>query len=273
MTEIATLEGRAKNIRRHVLAMAKGKGEGYVGQGLGAADILAAVYFGELRTDPERLHWEDRDRFLLSTGHYSIVLFATLVEAGVHPREELAFYGADEHPFGMSACHTTAGVEVTGGSLGQGLGQAIGMALGARLGKRDFRVFNFLSDGELQEGSTWEAAMAAAHHGLDNLIALVDCNDVQADGRLPDIMGVEPVAEKWRAFGWHAQDVDGNSMPALVDALAAARAVTGKPKVLVCRTKMGSGVPFIMARPKAHFVQVGPDEWDRALRELEEDGR
>lgn len=270
MSDVAVLEARAKNIRRHVLAMARGKGEGYVGQGLGAADILAAVYFGELRTDPRRLDWPDRDRFVLSTGHYSIVLFATLIELGVFSKEDLGHYGADEHPFGMSACHTTPGVEITGGSLGQGLGQAIGMALGARLAMRDFRVFNFLSDGELQEGSTWEAAMAAAHHRLDNLIALVDCNDVQADGRVPDVMTIEPVAQKWRAFGWHAQEVDGNSIPALVEALATARAVTGQPKVLVCRTKMGFGVPFIMRRPKAHFVQVGPEEWDRAQRELEE---
>jgi transketolase len=267
---LTVLKQRAKNIRRNVLLMARGKGEGYVGQGLGAADILSVVYFHAMRYDPQRLDWPDRDRFLLSTGHYSIVLFATLTELGIFSPETLPLYGADESPFGMSACESTPGVEITSGSLGQGLSQAVGMALGSRLSKRGFRVFNFLSDGELQEGATWEAAMAAAHYKLDNLIALVDENGVQADARVADVMTIEPIAGKWRAFGWHTQAVDGNSLEALVAALDAALDYPSQPHVIICRTVMGKGVPFIEERPKAHFVRVDASEWDMALRQLEE---
>lgn len=269
-TSLEELQRRARRIRRNVLLMAKGKGEGYVGQGLGAADILAAVYFGQMRTDPARPEAPERDRFLLSTGHYALVLYATLVELGVYGEELLPAYGADGSPFAMTTCETTRGVEITGGSLGQGLCQAVGMALGERLRGSDFRIFNFLSDGELQEGATWEAAMAAAHFHLDNLVALVDVNQVQADGHVAHIMAVEPIAEKWRAFGWHAQSVDGNSMPELAAALDAARAPEGRPHAVVCRTLMGKGVPFIEARPKGHFVRVEPEEWDRALAQLAE---
>jgi len=267
---IAQLRQRAHRIRRNVLRMARGKGDGYVGQGLGAADILAAIYFGEMRLDPARLDWPDRDRFVLSTGHYSIVLFAALAELGVLREEELATYGADESRLEMSTCITTPGVEITGGSLGHGLSQSVGMALGARLSGRNFRVFNFLSDGELQEGVTWEAAMAAAHYRLGNLTALVDVNNMQADGEVSSVMTIEPVADKWRAFGWHAQTVNGNSMEELTAALGAARAVQDQPKVLVCHTVMGSGVPLIEQLPKAHFVRVEQREWDAALQQLAE---
>lgn len=261
---------KAKNVRRNVLLMAQGKGEGYVGQGLGSADMLTAVYFHEMRYDPSDPDWPDRDRFLLSTGHYSIVLYAALTELGVFSKEELSSYGADESRFGMSTVETTPGVEITGGSLGQGLSQAVGMAIGSRLSGRGFRVFNFLSDGELQEGSTWEAAMSASHYKLDNLVALVDVNGVQADGKIADVMTIEPIADKWRAFGWHAQSIDGNSMEELVTALHSARQVKDQPKVLICYTQMGKGVPFIEQRPKGHFVRVDPHEWELALQQLEE---
>jgi transketolase len=267
---LSYLRGRAKNVRRNVLLMARGKGEGYVGQGLGAADILTAVYFHAMRYDPRRLDWPDRDRFLLSTGHYSIVLFAVLTELELFPAETLPLYGADESPFGMSACESTPGVEITSGSLGQGLSQATGMALGSQLSRRDFRVFNFLSDGELQEGVTWEAAMVAAHYRLHNLIALVDVNGVQADGKVTDVMTIEPIADKWRAFGWHTQSLDGNCMEALLAALEETRAPKNQPHVVICRTVMGKGVPFIEQRPKAHFVRVEASEWDLALQQLEE---
>jgi transketolase len=267
---IDSLRKRAANIRRNVLLMARGKGDGYVGQGLEAADILAALYFHEMRFDPQRPDWPDRDRFLLSTGHYSIVLFAALTELGVFPASELASYGADGSRFEMSTCIGTPGVEITGGSLGHGLPQAVGMALGSRLSGRNFRVFNFLSDGELQEGVTWESAMAASHHKLDNLVALIAMNNMQADGRVSDVMRVEPVADKWRAFGWDAQPVDGNSMEALVGALDAARQVRDRPKAIICHTVMGKGVPLIENSPKAHFVRVEPAQWDLALKQLEE---
>ena len=170
--DLPALRRRADRLRRHMLEMARGQGQGYIGQGLGIADVLAALYFHELRYDPENLGWPDRDRFLLSTGHYSIALWAALAEAGILPVEELPTYGADDSRLEMSTLDTTPGVEVIGGSLGHGLGQAVGQALGLRLDGSDARVFVELSDGEMQEGSTWEAAMSAAHFGLDGLVAL-----------------------------------------------------------------------------------------------------
>lgn len=268
--EIARLQSIAKQVRRNILLEARGKGEGYVGQGLGAADIATALYFHEMNYDPGRVDWPERDRFVLSTGHYSILIYAALTALGVFPEERLADYGADESPFGMATHESTPGVEISGGSLGQGLSQSVGMALGSRLSGKGFRVFNFLSDGELQEGSTWEAAMSAAHFGLDNLVAVVDVNSVQADGKVADILAVEPIVDKWTAFGWHAAGVNGNSMSELVDALHAARESGGRPHVIVCYTVMGRGVDFIETRPKGHFVRVDEDEWELALSRLEE---
>ncbi len=266
---ISELKLKALQIRKNVINQARGKGEGYVGQGLGSADMLTALYFHEMRNDVNNPEWSDRDRFLLSTGHYSIILWATLTAIGLYPEEMLSTYGADESVFGMSTVANTPGVEITGGSLGMGLSQAIGMALGARYQKKDFRVFNFLSDGELQEGSTWEAAMSAAHYGLDNLVALIDVNGVQADGHMSGIMTIEPIQEKWSAFGWQTTRIDGNDMSALVNALHEARDKNGKPKIIICDTMMGKGVPFIEQRDKGHFVRVEADEWDLALAELE----
>jgi transketolase len=265
--DIAALRLRARNMRRHMLVMARGPGQGYIGQGLGIADVLAAIYFHELRWDPAALDDPDRDRFLLSTGHYSIALWAALTEAGVFPLAELATYGADDSRLQMSTLDTTPGVEIIGGSLGQGLGQAVGMALGQRLRGSGSRIFCELSDGEMQEGATWEAAMAGAHFGLDGLVALVDCNGIQADGAI--VMGLEPVAEKWRAFGWEVQEIDGNAMEAVVSALHRARARAGKPHAIVLRTLPGSGVPTLEAREKAHFIRVDPHEWDALLTELD----
>jgi transketolase len=250
-----------------MLAMARGQGQGYIGQGLGIADLLAALYFHELRYDPQNLVWPDRDRFLLSTGHYSIALWAALTECGIIPVSELATYGADGSRLDMSTLDTTPGVEVIGGSLGHGLGQGVGQALGMRLDDRPARVFVELSDGEMQEGATWEAAMAAAHFGLDNLVGLIDCNGIQADGKL--VLNMEPVAEKWRAFGWEAQEVDGNDIAAVVEALRLARPRNGKPKAIVLRTMPGKGVPTLEQREKAHFIRVDPGEWDSLIAEFE----
>lgn len=265
--DVATLRLRAANMRRHILTMARGPGQGYVGQGLGIADVLAALYFHELRYDPEALDWPDRDRFLLSTGHYSIALWAALAEAGILPMHELSTYGADGSRLEMSTLDTTPGVEIIGGSLGHGLGQGVGMALGLRLSGSPGRVFVELSDGEMQEGSTWEAAMAAASFGLANLVALIDCNGIQADGVV--VLDMEPVADKWRAFGWATQEIDGNDMHAIVAALERARAGAGRPQAIVLRTLPGKGIPTLERREKAHFVRVDPGEWDALAAELE----
>lgn len=270
-TTPADLRRRAKNLRRHVLRMAERVGQGYVGQGLGIADVMAALYFGEMRYDPADPHWPRRDRFVLSIGHYSIALYAALAEAGVIPLDELDTYGADGSRLEMSGSeHTCPGFEITGGSLGHGLSQAVGMALGLRLGGHDARVYNLLSDGELQEGATWEAAMAGAHYRLENLVALIDCNNQQADGPPGEVMGVEPVEEKWRAFGWHTQRIDGNDVAAIAGALAEARRVNGKPHAIVLDTLMGKGVATFERREKNHFIRVDPHEWELARRQLEE---
>ncbi|PBB64916.1 transketolase [Mesorhizobium sp. WSM4312] len=265
--DIGALERKAIQLRRHMLTMARGQGQGYIGQGLGIADVLAALYFHELRYDPHNLAWADRDRFLLSTGHYSIALWAALAEAGIIPVEELATYGADNSRLEMSTLDTTPGVEVIGGSLGHGLGQGVGQAMGLRIDKSEARVFVELSDGEMQEGSTWEAAMSASHFKLDGLVALVDCNGIQADG--PVVLDMEPVADKWRAFGWQTSEIDGNDMKAVIGALADARERNGKPKAIVLRTLPGKGVPRIETAEKSHFFRIDVAQWDGIIAEFE----
>jgi transketolase len=268
--DLPALRARAKSMRRHMLVMARGPGQGYIGQGLGIADMLAALYFHELRWDPERLDDPERDRFLLSTGHYSIALWAAMAEAGVVPLSELATYGADDSRLDMSTLETSPGVEIIGGSLGHGLGQAVGMALGLKLGGKQARVFCELSDGEMQEGSTWEAAMAAAHFGLESLVALIDCNGIQADG--PVVLDMEPIVQKWSVFGWATREIDGNDMTAITAALTSARVGVGRPQAIVLRTRPGFGVPTLEGREKAHFMRVDPGEWDTLIAELEAGG-
>ena len=265
--DIRALKLRAINLRRHMLTMARVQGQGYIGQGLGIADLLAALYFYEMRYDPQKLDWNERDRFLLSTGHYSIALWAALAECGIIPLAELSTYGTDGSRLDMSTLDTTPGVEIIGGSLGHGLGQGVGQALGLRLDASPARIFVELSDGEMQEGATWEAAMAGAGFNLDTLIALIDCNGIQADGKL--VLDIEPVADKWRAFGWDTQEADGNDLPAIVSMLRGARSRNGRPKAIVLRTLPGKGVPTLERREKAHFVRVESGEWDALIEEFE----
>ncbi|HEX3846783.1 MAG TPA: transketolase [Steroidobacteraceae bacterium] len=265
--ELSELRSRATRLRRHMLTMASGRGQGYLGQGLGIADLMAALYFHEMKYDPQNPKAPGRDRFVMSTGHYSIALWAALVEAGTLPAAELSTYGADDSRLEMSTLDTTPGVEIIGGSLGHGLGQAAGIALALKTQGSSARVFVELSDGEMQEGSTWEAAMAISHFGLDNLVALVDCNGIQADG--PIVMRVEPVADKWRAFGWEARDIDGNDIAAIVDSLHWGRATAGVPHVIVLRTTPGKGIPTLERREKAHFVRIESSDWAQFEREFE----
>ncbi len=269
-SSIASLEERAVSLRRHVLRMGERVGQGYVGQGLGIADLLAVLYFGEMKYDPNNLKWSDRDRFLLSIGHYSIGLYAALAEAGVITVEELDTYGADQSRLEMAGSEITPGFEMTGGSLGHGLGQAVGMALGARLDGKSSRIFNLLSDGELQEGATWEGAMAASHYRLDNLFAFIDCNNQQADGAPAQVLNVEPVHGKFEAFGWDTQRINGNDVGAIVKALDAAKKVKDKPHAFVLDTLMGKGVRTFEQREKNHFIRVEPSEWKIAREQLEE---
>lgn len=262
----------AYRIRRFALQMGEVQGQGYVGQALGYADVLATAYCHALNLRPEDPTWEGRDRFLLSHGHYAIAFYAALIEAKVLPEEELETYGSDDSRLPMSGMATyTPGMEMSGGSLGQGLPIAVGMALGLRLKGNSAFVYNSMSDGELDEGSTWEAAMSAAHHGLGNLICLVDINNQQADGPSSKVMGFEPLADKWAAFGWHVQRVDGNDLAAVIAAFDTARnLIETKPRVILCDTLMGKGVPFLEAREKNHFIRVDQAEWQQALDILDQ---
>lgn len=269
---LARVSAAAYRIRHHALTMGEVQGQGYVGQALGAADMLAAVYSDQLRFRAEDPEWEERDRFLLSTGHYAIGHYAALAEAGVVPVEELETYGSDDSRLPMSGMSTyTPGMEISGGSLGHGLTIAVGMALGLRYQGSDARVYNFLSDGELDEGSTWEAAMGAHHHQLGNLTAMVDINALQADGKTDTVLRTEPITEKWEAAGWYTQRVDGNDMGALLaafDNAAAQATASGRPSVILCDTKVGRGVPLLEEREKAHFMRIEEHEWQLCREEL-----
>lgn len=268
---IARLRESAYRIRRHALDMGEVQGQGYIGQALGVADILAVLYMDTLRHRPDDPEWPDRDRCLLSIGHYAIALYAALAEAGVIDVAELETYGSDGSRLPMSGMASyTPGMEISGGSLGHGLGIATGMALGLRHLGNSARVYNLLSDGELDEGSTWEAALACAHHGLDNVTAIVDINALQADGPTAGVLRTEPVADKWRAFGWHVLRVDGNDLDALVAALDELRGHRGAPGILLCDTKIGRGAALLETREKAHFMRVEPHEWQIARDQLEE---
>ncbi|WP_460109612.1 transketolase [Pseudomonas sp. H3_E06] len=267
-----TLVQRAHNIRRHALRMGQVQGQGYVGQALGAADLLAVSYFHALNYKSDNPEWEQRDRFYLSIGHYAIALYAALIEAEIIPLDELETYGSDDSRLPMSGMAAyTPGMEITGGSLGQGLGIAVGACLGLKRKQSASFVYNLLSDGELNEGSTWEAVMSASHWKLDNLIAIVDVNNQQADGHSSEVLAFEPIVDRWQAFGWFTQRVDGNDLDALVKAFDAARShPAAQPRVIICDTKMGKGVPFLETREKTHFIRVDEHEWDVALNNLEE---
>jgi transketolase len=266
-----SLTDRAYRIRRNALRMGEVQGQGYIAQALGVADVLAVSYFHAMNYRPEDPEWEERDRFLLSIGHYAIALYAALIEAGIIPEDELESYGSDDSRLPMSGMAAyTPGMEITGGSLGHGLGIAVGFGLGLKRKKSDSFVYNLLSDGELDEGSTWEAAMSASSYRLDNLIGIVDVNNMQADGPSKKVTGFEPLAARFESFGWHVQRVDGNDIDALVAAFDNARNLTEpKPRIVICDTKMAKGVPFLEERERNHFLRVEPQEWQKALELLD----
>ena len=269
--KLSALADCAYRIRRYALRMGEVQGQGYIGQALGMADILAVAYGHALKLRPDDPEWEGRDRFLLSHGHYAIAFYAALIEAGIVPEEELETYGGDDSRLPMSGMATyTPGMEISGGSLGQGLPIAVGMALGLRQKGNPAFIYNCMSDGELDEGSTWEAAMSASHFELSNLITLVDVNNQQADGQSTKVLGFEPLVDKWAAFGWHVQRVSGNDLPAVLAAFDKARSLAQpRPRVILFDTKMGKGVPFLEAREKNHFMQVAAAEWQHAIELLD----
>lgn len=269
--KLSALADSAYRIRRYALRMGEVQGQGYIGQALGMAEILAVAYGHALNLRADDPRWEGRDRFLLSHGHYAIAFYAALIEAGIVPEEELQTYGGDDSRLPMSGMATyTPGMEVSGGSLGQGLPIAVGMALGLRQKGNPAFVYNCMSDGELDEGSTWEAAMSASHFELSSLIALVDVNNQQADGASSKVMAFEPLVDKWAAFGWHVQRVNGNDLPVVLAAFDKARQLAQpRPRVILFDTKMGRGVPFLEQREKNHFMRVEATEWQHAIELLD----
>ncbi|MCK1710519.1 transketolase [Bradyrhizobium sp. 143] len=271
LTNTPKLADHAYNIRRNALRMGEVQGQGYIAQALDISDVLAVAYFHAMRYRPEDPSWEGRDRFLLSNGHYAIALYAALIEAGIVPEEELETYGSDESRLPMSGMASyTPGMEMSGGSLGLGLSIAVGMGLGLKRKKSEARVYTLFSDGELDEGSVWEAIQSAGHYKLDNLIGIVDVNNQQADGPSMQVMAFEPLVDKLQAFGWFVQRVDGNDLNAVVAAFDAANSnPEPKPRMIVADTLMGKGVPFLEQREKSHFIRVEQDEWQLALAALE----
>lgn len=266
---IAELQGKARVLRQDIVKMLGQAGSGHTGGSLSAADIVACLYFWEMKLDTRNPRWPDRDRFVLSKGHAAPLLYAVLAEKGFFPREDLAGLRKFGSPLqGHPDMKKVPGVEASTGSLGQGIAWAIGMALAGRLDRKDYRVYALLGDGELQEGMVWEAVMAGAHYRLDNLVAIVDFNGLQIDGRVEDVMSPLPIAAKFGAFGWQAVEIDGHDYRQIMGALNLARETRGRPTAIVARTIKGRGVSFIENLVDWHGKAPNPEQVAQALAEL-----
>lgn len=274
--QIKQLEDKAKRIRRLIIQMLAEAGSGHPGGSLSATDLITCLYFGRLadasplmRYNPQDPHWLDRDRFHMSKGHCCPLWYAVLAESGYFPAKELLKlrkFGCflQGHPD-----RRTPGVEVASGSLGQGLSVSLGMALAAKIDKKAYRVYCLMGDGETQEGNIWEAAMAAAHYRCDNICAMLDYNGFQIDGRTKDIMNLEPLVDKWQAFGWNTIEIDGHNMREILSAYLAAMETKNKPTIIIAHTIKGKGVSFMENVVDFHGRAPTRDEEKQALKELE----
>ncbi len=263
------LRAMALNVRRDIITMNANAKTGHTGGPLSCADYATALLFHEMVIDPKNPTWSERDMFHWSIGHVTPVIYSVMAEAGYWPKADLMkFRQFDGHLQGHPARTDTPGIEVSSGSLGQGLSVAIGMALAARLDGSARRVYCQMGDGEQQEGQVWEAAMCAAHYKLDNLVGFVDVNRMQIDGEVEKIMGIEPIADKYRSFRWHVIDIDGHDMDAILQAFDEARSTKGKPTVILARTVMGKGVSFMENEYAWHGKPPKMDEAEKALAEL-----
>jgi transketolase len=265
----ATLDAFCRSLRRDVLRMVSAAGSSHVGSNLSMIELLAVLYTRFLRVRPADPGWADRDRFVLSKGHACAALYALLAEQGFFPREWLDSFCRDGSQLAGHATASIPGVEVATGSLGHGLSMATGMALVAQRDARSYRTVCLLSDGECDEGSTWEPALFAAHHALDSLTAIVDYNKIQSLGRVGDVLGLEPFAEKWRAFGWGVEEIDGHDVAAIEDALLRLPLTPGRPTCLIAHTVKGKGVRFMEDQLLWHYRSPRGDELARAYRELD----
>jgi transketolase len=266
----AELKEMAKKLRRHVITMIATAGSGHPGGSLSAADIITALYFRILRHNPENPQWPDRDRFILSKGHAAPILYAALAETGYLPLSELTtLRKLDSRLQGHADRNFTPGVEMSAGSLGMGLSFGIGVALAAKLDSKNYRTYVLLSDGECEEGQTWEAVLSTADFKLDNITAIVDYNGIQLSGRICDIMDLEPFARKWQAFGWHTIDIDGHDLDEILSSCQEAEKMKNKPTVIIAHTIKGKGVSFMENNIAFHGKAPTWEEAERALKELE----
>ena len=263
------LERQARVIRRHIIRMIHAAQSGHPGGSLSATDIVTALYFHFMRVDPGNPNWPARDRFILSKGHACPVWYAALAERGFFPTEELlTLRQINGRLQGHPDMEKTPGVDISTGSLGQGLSAGVGMALGLKLDNSEARVYVILGDGELNEGQVWEAALAAAKYRLDNLLAIVDYNNLQLDGRCSEVMPIEPLADKWRAFNWAVFEMDGHSMRQIVATIEATHAVAGQPSVIIAHTVKGKGVSFMEDQCDWHGRAPNDAEYAQAMAEL-----
>jgi transketolase len=268
---ISELEETARLLRVDSLRLIHRRGAGHPGGALSAAEIMAVLYFHVLRIDPSRPDWEERDRFILSKGHASALLYAALTRRGFFPLAELDHWGEVDCPHqGHPDRFKTPGVDMTSGLLGHGVAISAGLALAARLNKRNYRVYTLLGDGECQGGIVWEGAMTAAKYHLSNLTAIVDHNKVQLDGPVREIMPIEPLADKWSAFGWQIEEVDGHSIRAVAEAIEMAKKILDRPTVIIAHTTKGRGVSFMENQSFWHGNVPNAEQLRQALSELGE---
>ena len=263
------LKEQAKQIRRDIVSMVGAAKSGHPGGSLSAAEILTYLYFEEMNVNPAEPKWEDRDRFVLSKGHAAPVLYAALARKGFFPAEDLmSLRKIGSHLQGHPDMKKVPGVDMSTGSLGTGFSAATGIALACQLDKKPSYVYTLLGDGELQEGQVWEAAMSAAHYKLDNLIAFVDNNGLQIDGNIDDVLSPNPIDAKFAAFGWHVQVIDGHDFAQIADAIKAAKAVAGKPSVIVAKTVKGKGVSYMENQAGWHGSAPNAEQVAQAMEEL-----
>ncbi|NLX61465.1 MAG: transketolase [Tissierellia bacterium] len=269
MDKYNDLKQIASKLRISIIEMLQEAKSGHPGGSLSACEILTALYFKEMRVDPNNPQWPDRDRFVLSKGHGAPVLYAALAEKGFFPKEELmSLRKIDSMLQGHPDMKDTPGVDMTTGSLGQGLAAANGMALAGKLDNKDYRVYALIGDGEAQEGIIWEAAMCAAHYKLDNLTVFLDHNGLQIDGFNRDVMNIEPIDEKFKAFGWHVINIDGHSFEEIFAALEEAKKTKGKPTMIIAKTVKGKGVSFMENQVGWHGKAPSQEEAKKALDEI-----
>jgi transketolase len=271
--DVTFLKKQAKLVRMEILKMLALAGSGHTGGSLSAADIVTVLYFSKMRYRPDEPNWKERDRFILSKGHAAPLLYAVLAMAGYFNISMLKTLRKLGSPLQGHPCsRVLPGVEISTGSLGQGLSVSNGIAIGMKIDNLSSRVYCLLGDGETQEGQVWEAAMTAAHYRLDNLCAIVDLNGLQIDGPVSKVKGIEPVASKWSAFGWHVIEIDGHNMEEILNGLDEAEKVKEKPTMIIAHTIKGKGVSFFEGKVEYHGMAPTHEELEKALKELGKSG-